>query len=853
MRKKVFLWILTILMIAAFMPITSFGDESDSGKIEGIEQKQAICEGDINPGSRHATDINGRTGELQLRVLAHKKLRTLMNHYADVEYYCHTVDRITNLTETQYGELRQVATAATKDCKTSYEKIKKIYELVAGEVYFDYDYYYGDKSTTYYGYDAWKNKVTICAGYTELCCIFLNAIEIPSAYLNGKNHAYNAAYDIENERWVFFDATWGSENKFRYGKKDKNGYTLDYFDLTVSEIAEFNNHECFFKNIFLLPESKDNSRLCLITPDDSSSWTKLDAWNLSVESLVDPAVENVQLQCTELCGIPVSVIGSRLFRESVNLQTVTLQGSITTIEDSAFYGRTKLECVELPSNVKSIGSYAFRKCTNLREITIPDKVTKIGNYLFADCYNLETVDISNHVTSIGSCAFSNCESLKHITIPKGVTSIGSKAFSNCTDLESVSIPNSVESIENNAFDGCNQVTIYCFAGSYAQEYAEARGLNYETWIELDQCDVSIGQSEYHVALEPTRSPVTVTFGDRVLIEGVHYEVTETEHEIGEVLVTVTGLDNCVGEVVLSYSIVDHQWGDTYIVDREATCTTEGSKSMHCATCGASRDAEIIPATGHSFGEWKSVKVGTCLNSANIQERSCEICGFTEVKSLTEECHDWEESPTVDVPPTCNTDGSESIHCSKCDARKSSTVIPATGHDLIFHEGEPSTCLTEGYAPYYTCSTCDYTSYMNLPLAEHKWSHVIEPPGLLKDGCEYDKCETCGVATISTDIPGFAAYCVKSFKLKKGKKTITAKWKRRGKTVQKQFDGYQIRYSTKASMSGAKKIYASKSSKGKKIKNLKSKTRYYVQVRTYKKKNGKIFYSKWSNWKSVKTK
>ena len=144
--------------------------------------------------------------------------------------------------------------------------------------------------------------------------------------------------------------------------------------------------------------------------------------------------------------------------------------------------------------------------------------------------------------------------------------------------------------------------------------------------------------------------------------------------------------------------------------------------------------------------------------------------------------------------------------------------------------------------------------MNLPLAEHKWSHVIEPPGLLKDGCEYDKCETCGVATISTDIPGFAAYCVKSFKLERGKKTITAKWKRRGKTVQKKFDGYQIRYSTKASMSGAKKIYASKSSKGKKIKNLKSKTRYYVQVRTYTKKNGETFYAKkWSKKKTVTTK
>ena len=55
------------------------------------------------------------------------------------------------------------------------------------------------------------------------------------------------------------------------------------------------------------------------------------------------------------------------------------------------------------------------------------------------------------------------------------------------------------------------------------------------------------------------------------------------------------------------------------------------------------------------------------------------------------------------------------------------------------------------------------------------------------------------------------------------------------------------------MSGAKTATASKSSKSKKISKLKAKTKYYVQVRTYTKKNGTTFYSKWSAKKSVKTK
>ena len=40
---------------------------------------------------------------------------------------------------------------------------------------------------------------------------------------------------------------------------------------------------------------------------------------------------------------------------------------------------------------------------------------------------------------------------------------------------------------------------------------------------------------------------------------------------------------------------------------------------------------------------------------------------------------------------------------------------------------------------------------------------------------------------------------------------------------------------------------------KKIKNLKSKQKYYVQIRTYKTVNGKPYYSEWSKAKTFTTK
>lgn len=92
-------------------------------------------------------------------------------------------------------------------------------------------------------------------------------------------------------------------------------------------------------------------------------------------------------------------------------------------------------------------------------------------------------------------------------------------------------------------------------------------------------------------------------------------------------------------------------------------------------------------------------------------------------------------------------------------------------------------------------------------------------------------------------------------LKKGKKSITVKWKK-----VKSIKGYQIEYSTskKFTKKTSKKVLVSKQKKtSTAIKNLKGKKKYYVRIRTYKnvKFNGKTVkvYSKWSKSKSVKTK
>lgn len=92
------------------------------------------------------------------------------------------------------------------------------------------------------------------------------------------------------------------------------------------------------------------------------------------------------------------------------------------------------------------------------------------------------------------------------------------------------------------------------------------------------------------------------------------------------------------------------------------------------------------------------------------------------------------------------------------------------------------------------------------------------------------------------------------KLYKGKRSFTVKWKRQfTKMSSSRITGYQIRYSRSSKMTGAKiKTIKGYGHKYKKVKRLKAKKRYYVQVRTYKKVSGKNYYSGWSKIRSVRT-
>ena len=145
----------------------------------------------------------------------------------------------------------------------------------------------------------------------------------------------------------------------------------------------------------------------------------------------------------------------------------------------------------------------------------------------------------------------------------------------------------------------------------------------------------------------------------------------------------------------------HDYSSEWTVDKEATCTEDGSKSHHCLTCDAKTDETIIPATGHNFSQWEIVLEAT-ETSTGIKERECSVCHYIdeEVIPKLDYIHNYSSEWTVDVEPTCTEEGSKSHHCLVCDAKTDVTVIEALGHSYGSYEHND-----EGH--WKICSVCDY--------------------------------------------------------------------------------------------------------------------------------------------------
>lgn len=157
----------------------------------------------------------------------------------------------------------------------------------------------------------------------------------------------------------------------------------------------------------------------------------------------------------------------------------------------------------------------------------------------------------------------------------------------------------------------------------------------------------------------------------------------------------------------------HLWEDDYTIDKEPTCIEEGSKSIHCSRCDATKDSTVIPLADHIYGEWKTIKEATCTEDGS-KKHSCINCGFEEETVITAD-HIWDTKTTTDKEPTCTEEGSKSIHCTKCDEKKEVQPIPANGHDWSEWETVKASTSSENGLEKRYCFVCGVVEENELDL------------------------------------------------------------------------------------------------------------------------------------------
>ena len=653
-------------------------------------------------------------------------------------------------------------------------------------------------------------------------------------------------------------------------------------DGSITKIADYAFFYCYDLLSVTIPDGTTSIGYCAF----------LYCMNLSkieIPKGVTSIGEEVFASCCKLDSIVVEQ-GNKVYHSSGNCLIKTASKELILGSNNSV--------IPSDGSVTSIADWAFEGRSELSYIRIPDSVTSIGEYAFRTCSQLITVTLSNNLKSIGQVAFDSCESLSSIVIPESVESIGYSAFGYCRELNAITIYGDVANIEGGAFQSTgyyendkNWVDNVLYIGDNLIEYTHKMLNEYEPFLIIKEGTKSI--ADYAFSSCSFISQVTVP--DSLMYIGDYaFYMTDITH-----LTIPTGVKS-IGECAFfdcaNLKIVSN-YSNLYIV--------KGSKNN--GYVGYYADEVYNYSHNHSGG------TATCTKKAK-----CSICG-KEYGSLRAHTLVTVKGKSATCTKTGLTDGKKCSVCGKVTVAQK--TIAKKAHTIVTVKGKAASCTATGLTDGKKCRVCGIITVAQKAIAKktHTYTTTTTKATLKKDGKTVKKCTVCGsvattvikkIKTVKLSVKSYTyngktkkpTVTVKNFKGKKisskyytvsyqkvrknvGKYKVTVKFK--GKysgtkklyftikpvktTVKKltagkkslkvnitkktkQVSGYQIQYSTSKKFKSAK----TKTVKGYKktsatIKKLKTKKTYYVRVRTYKTVGKTKYYSAWSKAKSKKTK
>lgn len=342
-----------------------------------------------------------------------------------------------------------------------------------------------------------SSSVTSIGDFAFDCCTALASITIPKSVTS---IGYSAFDDCDALKDIYYG---GSEEQFKQIEID------DYNESLISATIHYN----YTGTAQTKKKPVDEIRPGVI----SNSQRQEQVLNQSPAQIQNTGFdESITKDFVIEDGVLVKYCGQE--------KNVVLPGGIVEIGERAFLS-TQVESVSIGAEVRKIGEEAFHQCRDLVSVTLPKSVVQIGenafktndSYYFGgptifveensyaqsyvedgqlsfallsetgtlikyfpskqySHYGRNKIMLPKGIKKIANDAFFLAIDIESIIIPDGTTSIGNNAFWGCKNLERISLPESVRDIAYGAFNGCWCLAIYAPANSYAQKYAERKGI-----------------------------------------------------------------------------------------------------------------------------------------------------------------------------------------------------------------------------------------------------------------------------------------------------------------------------------------------------------------------------------------
>lgn len=427
---------------------------------------------------------------------------------------------------------------------------------------------------------------------------------------------------------------------------------------------------------------------------------------------------------------------------AANINTVTIQTSVTSIGDYAFYGFTRLKTLYVPGSVTSISTDAFKGCSSLTKIYSPKSYDEVHDLFPEVAISIEV----NH---------------SHDNLPDSNITLKHTKAATCKE---------------EGYSG----DVYCsLCGAFVKTGKKTETTQNHNWSsDYKEVIAATCQKE---GLEAKYCTICGAFS-----ETDTRTTSKTAHKMewdGKKIA------NCEAGTLLNKKCAYCDHTETFTVSKnhtylykttQPTCTKEGKIVTTCKYCNKINETKVLPPVGHNKDEVER-ETPTCAKPGYINYK-CSYChAIQEYKTLPKLEHKFDIEVTDDPEngckkPTCPTAGDPGIgykakKCSLCgefEKNDSGNVILTTIPNLHSEDtmdATPvvlisSTCQSDG-AYGYICNICNEKIYKNdeagkptselyttvIPQTpdEHnasKWI-TIDEPSCDKSGVMIKKCTTRG--------------------------------------------------------------------------------------------------------------